>query len=792
MIKNYLIAMALCFATLITVAQEKYTLSGYVNDKSNGESLIGATVLIEELGTGNVTNFYGFYSITLPAGAYSVLYRYIGFETIKKTVNLTENVRLDVEMGFQEEELEAVVVSAKAQNANVTSMEMSTQELDIKTIEKIPAFMGEVDIIKSLQLLPGVSTVGEGASGFNVRGGSVGQNLILLDEAPVYNSSHMFGFFSVFNPDAVKDVKLYKGGIPAQYGGRLSSILDVRMKEGNIKEFDVNGGVGNVFSRLAIEGPLKKDKASFIVAARRSYIDILAKPFLSNQEGLEDVGLNFYDVTAKANYNISDKDRVYISGYIGRDNFNFDAEQGFDWGNKTLSVRWNHLFSDKLFSNTTVYLSDYDYSFQVGETEDDSFSWSSRILTYNFKEQLSYFLNTNNELSFGMEAILYRLKPAEVTGVSIGEVTDLSLDERKSFESAFYIGNSQKVTNKFSMQYGLRFSTFTFLGRGEVYEFGEAEPGLRKPVLSTTEADNWESVETYFNLEPRFSFNYGINATTSIKGSYNRMTQYIHLVSNTTASLPTDVWTPSTNNIQPQLADQVAIGVFKNFFNNKLEASVEGYYKIMQNQVDYIDGADLLINRYVEGDLLSGDGRAYGLEFYLKKNNGKLTGWMSYTLAKTELKVEGVNEGEWYPNRFDQTHNLTISGNYDLSPKISFSANFTYITGTPYTLPSYRYEVQGYTIPGVEARNNGRIPDYHRLDLGMRWDMRTTKSSGKVKKVEDYWQFTLYNAYGRRNPFSIYFAQNQDLSTSDQSVTSATQVAILGSAIPAFSYNFKF
>jgi len=790
MIKTILVASTLLFATFVISAQEKYTLSGYVNDKSNGESLIGATVLIEELGSGNVTNFYGFYSITLPAGEYSVLYRFIGFETIRKTINLTENIRLDMEMGFQDEELEAVVVSAKAQDANVSSMEMSTQELDIKTIKKIPAFLGEVDVIKSLQLLPGVSTVGEGASGFNVRGGSVGQNLILLDEAPVYNSSHLFGFFSVFNPDAVKDVKLYKGGVPAEYGGRLSSILDVRMKEGNSKEYEVTGGVGNVFSRLAVEGPLKKDKASFIVAARRSYIDILAKPFLD--DGLEDIGLNFYDITAKANYNISDKDRVYVSGYIGRDNFNFDANQGFNWGNKTLTFRWNHLFSDKLFSNTTFYLSDYDYSFEVGETEDDSFSWSSRILTYNFKEQLSFFINTNNELSFGMEAILYRLKPAEVTGISIGESTDLSLDERKSFESAFYIGNTQKVSNKLSLQYGLRFSTFTYLGRGEVYEFGETEPGLRKPIASVTEAKNWESIESYFNLEPRFSFNYGINATTSIKGSYNRMSQYIHLVSNTTASLPTDVWTPSTNNIKPQLADQVAIGVFKNFFNNKLEASVEGYYKIMQNQVDYIDGADLLINQYVEGDLLSGDGRAYGLEFYLKKNSGKLTGWVSYTLAKTELKVDGINDGEWYETRFDQTHNLTIAGNYDLSANISLSANFTYITGTPYTLPSYRYEVQGYTIPGIENRNNGRIPDYHRLDLGMRWDMRTIKRKGKQKNVEDYWQFTVYNAYGRRNPFSIYFAQNSDLSTVDQSVTSATQVAILGSAIPAFSYNFKF
>ena len=772
--------------------QEKFTISGYVKDQSDGETLIGATVLIRELSSGNITNVYGFYSITIPPGEYSVEYRYVGYQPIQKTVSLNQNVRLDVELLSTEQKLEEVVVTAKPEDENVSGMEMSTAELDITTIQKIPAFLGEVDVVKSLQLLPGVTTVGEGASGFNVRGGSVGQNLILLDEAPVYNSSHMFGFFSVFNPDAVKDVKLYKGGIPAEYGGRLSSILDVRMIEGNIKKYEVNGGVGTIFSRFAVEGPIAENKSSFILAGRRSYIDVLAQPFLKNND-LDGVGLRFYDLTGKTNYYISDKDRIYLSGYLGRDVFKFDANQGFDWGNKTASLRWNHLFNDRIFSNTTLFLSDYDYSFQVGETKDDLFSWKSRILTYNFKEQFSYFINTSNELSFGAEAILYRFKPAEVLGVSDGEESDISLDERKSIETAIYLGNTQKVNDRLSLQYGVRLSGFQYLGAGSIYYYEDAEvKGERRPVSSIEQADNWETIQFYSNLEPRFSFKYSVNPSTSIKGSYNRMSQNIHLVSNTTASLPTDVWTPSTNNIKPQLADQVALGVFKNFLNNQLETSVEVYYKESQNQVDYIDGAEILINRFLEGDLLSGDGRAYGAEFFVKKNSGKINGWVSYTLARTELKVEGINEGDWYPTRFDQTHNVKVTANYDWSEKWSVSANFTYITGTPYTLPSYRYENQGYTIPGVLGRNNGRIPDYHRLDLSATWYMRTLKSDGSPKKLQDHWVFTVYNVYARRNPFSIYFAQTDDLSVVGQAITQANQVSILGTFVPAVSYNFKF
>ena len=776
---------------LTAMAQDKYTLSGYIKDATNGETLIGATVLVKELSTGNVTNFYGFYSITLPKGDYSVSYTYVGYDPILKKINLSSNQRIDIELPPSSQQLESVVVTGRAENANVSDIEMSTAELDIKAIKKIPAFLGEVDVVKSLQLLPGVSTVGEGASGFNVRGGSVGQNLVLLDEAPVYNSSHMFGFFSVFNPDAVKDVKLYKGGIPAEYGGRLASILDVRMKEGNAKEYEVNGGIGTIFSRFAVEGPIVKDKASFILAGRRSYIDVLAKPFLKGD--LKDVGLYFYDLTFKTNYNINEKNRVYLSGYLGRDNFKFDARQGFDWGNKTATLRWNHLFSDKIFSNTSFFLSEYDYSFQFGESDQDEFKWKSTILTYDIKQQFSYFVNNNNEFSFGGEAILYRFLPADVQGSSDGDRTDLSLEERKSIESSIYFGNKQKISSQLTLQYGLRLSSFSYLGDGTVYFLNDAPAGERRDTIRTEQSENFERIKTYSRLEPRFSANYQINASTSVKASYQRMAQYIHLASNTAASLPTDVWLPSTNNILPQLGDQVAVGVFKNLFGNKLETSVEAYYKYNQNQVDYIDGAELLINPQVEGDLLLGSGRAYGLELYVKKNNGKLTGWISYTLGRTELQVEGINDGKWYPTRYDQTHNAKVTASYDLTPRFTLSSNFTYITGTPTTLPSYRFENQGYTIPGVEGRNNSRIPDYHRLDLSATWYMKKVKPNGTVKKLEDYWVFTVYNAYGRRNPFALYFGQGDGrVETGALAGTSANQVSILGSFVPAVSYNFNF
>ena len=567
----YIITFIFGLACSVIYAQ-KVSLNGYVKDQANGEALIGATVLVKEIAGGTTTNIYGYYSVTLTPGTYTVEFCYIGYNSIVSTIELTDNQRLDIELETDITELEEIVVLAEDEDANVKSVEMSVAKLDAKTIKKIPAFLGEVDVLRSIQLLPGVSSVGEGSSVFNVRGGNVGQNLVLLDDAPVYNSSHLFGFFSVFNPDAVKDVKLIKGGVPANYGGRLSSILDVRMKEGNSKNLEVSGGVGTVFSRLAVQGPIKKDKASFLVAGRRSYVDLLAAPFTDGAT------LFFYDLTTKVNYNLNEKNRLFLSGYFGRDVFRFDERQGFDWGSVTGTLRWNHLFNDRLFSNFSFFVSTYDYGFAFGDNDLDKFDWESRILTYTFKPYFNYFINTNNELLIGGESTLYDFKPAQAVGVSDGIVTDISLDEKFSLENAVYIDNTQKVNNKLTLKYGLRFSSFHYLGPGNVFEFEPNEPGFRKSVNEEAKfrANRWEVIESYANLEPRASIKYEIGKG-SVKASYMRTAQYIHLVSNTAASTPIDVWTPSTYNLEPQIGDQYALGYFRNFgVGNDWEFSVEG------------------------------------------------------------------------------------------------------------------------------------------------------------------------------------------------------------------------
>lgn len=783
--------------TIPLKGQDQFTLSGYLKDATNGEALIGATIRVKNLNAGNVSNVYGFYSITLPKGNYEIDYRYVGYQPTTRQVTLTENVRLNVELKTSEQQLQEVVISGKAANDHVSNIEMSTEELDIKSIQKMPAFAGEVDVIRSIQLLPGVSTVGEGAAGFNVRGGSVGQNLVLLDEAPVYQSSHLMGFFSVFNPDAVKDVKLYKGGIPAKYGGRLSSILDIRMKEGNSKEYDISGGIGTVFSRFAVEGPIKKDKASFIVAGRRSYADVIAKMFT---DALDDnTSLYFYDLTAKTNFNINENNRIYLSGYWGRDVLEFAENQGFDWGNRTASFRWNHLFSEKLFSNLTMFYSNYDYGFKFGD-KDDLFQVGSEVSTANIKPEFNWFVNTNNEITFGGEAILYLFKPGTLIDVSAGDETNSSLEERRALESGIYVSNDQKVTERLRLQYGLRLSYFSYLG-GTVYQYGDTIPGATKPILNEYKYRKWGSIADFWNPAPRLSFVYQLTPAASFKGSYNRMNQYIHLISNTTATTPIDVWQPSTNNVAPQSADQVALGYFQNLANNQYELSAEAYHKWMYNQVDYIDGADVFVNQYLESQLLSGRGRAYGLELYAKRNTGKLNGWISYTLGWTEMKVDGINygsdletrKGHWYPTRYDQRHNVKLTAFYELNERITFSANFAYISGTPTTFPTDRITVGGYVIPYVNnnGRNNYRIPDYHRLDLGM--TINNVWRGKKGRSGEDNIAISVYNAYARQNPFSIYFSQEKGRpSPATPVTTNANQVSIIGTVVPAISYNFKF
>lgn len=764
----------------VLLAQEKYTISGYVKDKETGETLISAAVAIPDAKTGANTNAYGFYSITLQQGTYKVVVSYVGYEKFEKEIELAKDIKLDIELKPQSVLSDEVVVTAEREDANVESVEMSSIEINTATIKKIPALLGEVDVIRSIQLLPGVSTVGEGATGFNVRGGGIDQNLVLLDEAPVFNQSHLFGFFSVFNPDAVKDVKLIKGGIPAQYGGRLSSILDVRLKEGNARKFDAQGGIGTIFSRFAVEGPIIEDKLSFIIAGRRSYADVLARPFL--EEPLDDAVFYFYDLTAKANWKINDNNTLFLSGYFGRDAFG--AGFTFDWGNQTGTVRWNHLFSDKLFSNLTYYFSNYDYKLQFGEEGEDSFGLESQIQTQSLKYDFDYFVNSLSTLKMGVEGILYDFIPGISRAATDGNTINITVPDRLGAQLSAYIDHEYKFNDALSVKYGGRLSYYANLGPYTVYTFADTEPGKRKDTVSSYQADENEIIEDFLNFEPRLSMKYTLTENSSLKLGYNRMAQYIHLMSNTAAATPVDLWTTSSNNLAPQLADQIALGYFKNFDENIWETSIEVYYKDLQNQVGYIDGANLSLNETLEADLLQGDGRAYGAEFYVKKARGKLNGWVSYTLSRTERLIEGINNNEWFPARFDQTHKLNLTAIYDYSKEWSFSANFVYLTGTPITFPTNVIEFQGVPVPinAGNKRNGDRITDYHRLDLSVTYR--------PFNEPDDWWQgewvFGVYNVYARRNAYSIY------PEFTEQGNRQATRLSIIGTAVPSITYNFNF
>lgn len=784
--KKLLLFCLACFA-LTAYSQEKFTISGYIKDAKNGEALIGVTVYKKNSQIGTSTNAYGFYSLTLPKGQDTVIFSFVGYKTIVTPVDLTANKTISLELGEEGKELEEVVVSSEKEDKNIKSMEMSVAKLDIKQIQKMPALLGEVDVIKSIQLLPGVTTVGEGASGFNVRGGNIDQNLVLMDEAPVYNSSHLFGFFSVFNPDAVKDVKLIKGGIPAQYGGRVSSILDIRMKEGNSKKLEVNGGIGTIFSRLSIEAPLFKNKASFIVAGRRSYIDILAKPLLAQrQPDLKNAKFYFYDLTAKFNWRINDRNTVFASGYLGRDVFG--AGFKFNWGNSTGTVRWNHIFNSKLFMNMTAFYSNYKY--ELGFKDDGSsqkFEWTSNIINYSVKPDFTYYLNSKNTIKFGAQAILFTFKPGNAIITSQDGISNnISLDQQYGVEYAAYVDNEQKLTNRLTLQYGLRWSVFNYMGKGTKYTYRDTIPNESRPLEKEEKVASGEVIKSYNNPEPRLAINYTINDRSSVKLGYNRMSQYLHIVSNTAASTPLDIYTPVTNNIKPLIADQITLGYFRNFKDNMFETSAEIYYKDLQNQLDYVDNANLLLNKYLESDLIQGKGRAYGFELYLKKAKGKLNGWVSYTLSRTERQVRGISNDEWFLSKYDRTHNVNTVLIYDLNKRFSFSANFVFMTGTPATFPTAKVEVQGYVIPynTDNKRNNYRNTPYHRADIGITYNFK----SNERKRWKSTLVLSVYNVYNRRNAFSIYFRNNPDYPVN----TEAVRYSVVGSIIPALTYNFKF
>ena len=784
--RNFPLALIFLFFCFLAFSQRNVTISGYVSDLESDESLIGVSVLLPELNTGTITNEYGFFSLTLPAGVYTVQIRYLGFETLTRELSLNEDVNENFELTPQAEILDEVIVEENIELLNVRNPQMSVNKLAINTIKKIPAVLGEVDVIKSITLLPGVTNAGEGASGFNVRGGAADQNLILLDEAILFNSSHLFGFFSVFNPDAIKDIQLYKGGIPASYGGRASSVLNIYQKEGNRKKFESQGGIGLISSRLLLEGPLKKEKSSFLIGGRSSYAHL----FLPLIESVDNNKAYFYDLNTKLSYTLNDRNTIYLSGYFGRDVFDIDNLFDLAYGNSVANFRWNHLFSNKLFSNLSLIYSDYDYTLDFGLAE---FDWNLGITNFNFKYDFKHYLNDKTKLEYGLNGIYYKFDPGFIQPTAESSpVQARKLENKFAFENAVYAGVSYQLSSKINLQAGLRLSNFLRLGQ-KMNTYANDNPLLylessqiyeeAQPTGSVTYSKG-EVIKSFTYPEPRFSMAYQLDSDQSFKLSYNRMAQYLHLISNTNSPTPIDVWAPSGKYIDPQLLDQVAVGYFKIFDNNRYNLEVEAFYKTIQNRLDYIDGAELIANDAIEQILITGHARAGGLEVLFRKNEGKLTGWIAYTLSRSEQQTPGrtssevgINYGNWYATPYDKTHDISITTNYDLNKRWNLNANFIYQTGQPITYPNAQYQFSGFSIPNFESRNSSRLPAYHRLDVSAVYSPK--KRSGE-------WVFGIYNFYNRKNAASIRFQENLETGRNE-----ALRLTIFG-IIPSVTYNFKF
>lgn len=768
-----LLVSLLCVLFQYSSAQTKKTISGNVTDEKTGETLIGASVrLTGEGSAASLTNAYGFYSLSVPIGKYEVAVSFIGYKTTIKQVEISKDLRLNFALE-EDNQLNEVVISAIKKNENVSSPQMGLQKLSVREINDVPVLLGERDVLKTLQLLPGIKSAGEGNSGFYVRGGATDQNLILLDEAPVYNASHLLGFFSTFNSDAIKDVSVYKGGMPAQYGGRLASVLDIKMNDGNRKEFTAEGGIGLISSRLKVEGPIVKDKGSFMVSARRTYMDLFFK--LSSDSSINSNTLYFYDLNAKANYQLDDKNTLYLSGYFGRDKLGLADTFGFNWGNATVTLRWNHLFSNKLFSNTSLIYSNYNYVIQ-NMMEDNNFKVNSSIKDFNLKQDFDYRLSNDHNLKFGLNVIHHTIAPGKLSADESSSVNPTTYENRKGLESAAYISDEWTVNERFNLVYGLRLSSFALLGPGNFKNY-DADGN----TISSKYYGSGSVVKTYFNLEPRLSASYQLNSSSAIKGAYTRNVQNIHLMSNSTSTSPTDLYIMNSNNVKPEIADQVATGYFRNFNDDKYEFSAEIYYKWMQNQIEYRSGTDLRGNANVEADLLFGDGRAYGIELFLKKRFGKFNGWIGYTYSRTERQFDALNEGRWFYAKQDRTHDVSLVGIFKASQRWTFSSVFVYNTGNAVTYPNGKYEINGTTTFYYKEKNGYRTPAYHRLDVA------ATLEGKPGKKVQSSWSFGIYNVYNRQNAFSIDFQDNPD----DPTRTEVVRTTLFG-IIPSVTWNFKF
>lgn len=756
-------------------AQKNYTISGTIKDANTGETLIGATVRLEDLKQNGVaTNSYGFFSLTAPEGEHTMVITYVGYQTSTQTISLKKNVTLTILL-TSGSSLNEVVISGNAarKNENVASAQMSVNRLDLNQVNSVPVIFGEKDVLKTIQLLPGVKTTGDGNTGFYVRGGGADQNLILLDEAVVYNASHLFGFFSTFNSDAIKDVSLYKGGMPAQYGGRMASVLDIKMLDGNNQKFSAQGGIGLIASRLKVEGPIVKNKGSYMVSARRTYADLFLKA--SPDSATRNASLYFYDLNAKVNYRFDEKNAIYASGYFGKDVLGLKDNFETNWGNQTATLRYNHIFNSKLFSNTSLIYSNYYYVVQ-SFTNNNDFRVYSKIRDINVKEDLQYFFSDKNTLLFGANFTTHSITPGDITSSGSSNINGKTIQQRYGTEMAAYVSHEWRPTAKLNVLYGVRLSWFSLLGPGTFNTYSPSHV-----ITSTQTYNNNALVAQYFNPEPRASLSYLLNEQNSIKASYNRNTQNIRLLSNSTSASPTDMYVMSSNNIKPGIADQVSFGYFKNMQDNVYEFSSEIYYKWMQNQIDYKNGAQLIGNSDVESQLIYGVGRAYGVELFLKKKRGRFNGWLGYTLSKTENRFDSVNEGRYFAARHDRTHDMSAVGIYKLSERWSISGTFVYGTGNAVTYPRGKYKVGGVTTFYYPERNTDRMPAYHRLDLG------ATLEGKKHKRFQSSWTFGLFNAYNRKNPYTITFEDNKN----DPTRTEAIKTSLFG-IIPSVTYNFKF
>ena len=755
----------------------KETIHGYVHDAATGEALLAANVIIEELGTGTSTNEFGYYALSLEPGSYTLIFSYVGYSTVFRSINLQEGMVLNMELSESLTELEEVTISSYRNNSNITQLETGSSSLSIQSIRKIPAFLGEVDVIKAIQLLPGVQVTSEGSSGFSVRGGGRDQNMIQLDEAAIYNASHLMGFFSVFNNDAIKDVKLYKGDIPARSGGRLASLLDVRMKEGNSKQFHGSGGIGTIASRLTLEGPIVSDKVSFIFSGRRTYADLFL--LFSKDDDLRNTQLFFHDLNGKVDYRINDKNRIYLSGYSGKDTYANKEYAGMVFGNRTLTLGWNHIFNNSLFSNFTLVNSHYFYDLGTPEDAEEYFNWKSNLDDYGFKADFTWYPSPEHTFRFGASTTYHIINPGEISAVSTGGINqDLKLSLNYALESGLYFSGESKLGEKFALRYGLRYSMFNNIGPATIPVFDEDYK-----LIDTTYYQKGDFFNFYSGLEPRLAANYMLDDRQSVKASYSRTRQYLQLASNSAAGTPLEIWFPASPNIEPQISDQVSVGYFRNFLKNKLQSSVELYYKKMNNSIDFRDHAQLFLNPRLDGEVRIGEATSYGAEFYVKYASGGFSGWISYTLSKTIRTFAEINEGNPYSAPYDRPHDLALVLSYDITQRFGVAANWIYTTGLPFTLPSGRYEIMNNILPLYTGRNEYRLPDYHRLDLSI--TLRGKEKPGKRWRGE--WNLSIYNAYARKNIWTLNFVPD-DI---EPDVTHA-EMTYLFTIVPAITYNFKF